>query len=332
MEELPAVSAVIPCYNEEATIRLLLEALLRQTYPRDKFEAVIADGRSTDRTLEEINDFCSLHPELRVIVVENPRRIIPAAVNTAIDASRGEVIVRLDAHSVPDEHYVERSVRDLIDQKGDNVGGIWLIQPGRDTLIGRSIAAAAAHPLGVGDALYRYSSEARLVDTVPFGAFFRATYERIGKFDETLLTNEDYEFNARLRKAGGKIFLDPEIRSKYYARPDLGALARQYWRYGFWKYRMLMRYPGTLRWRQALPPLFVAGIAALILAAPFLQLARILLAAVLAVYVLIMAAGSVPVALRKRDIGLLIGIPLSSATMHFSWGSGFLFSIFSGRR
>ena len=126
----------------------------------------------------------------------------------------------------------------------------------------QSIAAAASHPLGVGDALYRHASKASQVDTVPFGAFKRELLALVGFFDESLLTNEDYEFNTRIRKSGGTIWLDPAIRSVYFARPTLAALARQYSRYGFWKWRMLRRYPETLRWRQGLPPLFVLSLLA----------------------------------------------------------------------
>ncbi len=329
MATLPSVSVIIPCYNEEATIGLVLDALYNQTYPRDRLEVVIADGLSSDGTREKISEFSHHHSNLKVIVVDNQRRIIPAALNVAVAAAGGEVILRLDAHAVPDEQYVERSVQNLLDGKGDNIGGIWLIQPGSSDWIGRSIAAAAGHPFGVGDALYRYASEPGLVDTVPFGAFFRATFERIGKFDESLLTNEDYEFNARLRQGGGRIYLDPAIRSKYYARPDLASLARQYWRYGYWKFRMLRRYPNTLRWRQALPPLFVAGLAALILTAPFLPVARTALWLVAALYLLVLIAGSLPTALRSRDLRLALGTPLAIMTMHISWGSGFLYSIFA---
>ncbi len=325
------MSLVIPCYNEEATIELVLAALYRQTYPRSQLEVVIADGRSKDRTREKIGQFCDQHPDFRVVVVDNPRRIIPAAINTAVAASSGEVIIRLDAHSVPDERYVEHSVRGLQESKGDNVGGVWIIQPGSSTWLGRSIAAAAGHPFGVGDALYRYASNPQEVDTVPFGAFYRATFERIGKFDESLQANEDYEFNARLRQAGGKIYLDPAIRSKYFARPDLASLARQYWRYGFWKWRMLKRYPSTLRWRQALPPLFVAGVFFLALAAVFWPLARMALAAVVGLYVFILAAAALKPAFLQRDPRLIAGMPLAIMTMHFSWGAGFLYSILAGK-
>ncbi len=131
------------------------------------------------------------------------------------------------------------------------------------------------------------------MDTVPFGAFKRELLALIGFFDESLLTNEDYEFNARIRKSGGKIWLDPSIRSVYFARPTLAALAKQYTRYGFWKWRMLRRYPETLRWRQALPPLFVLSLLDGALLAAFLPVFRVLLAAEIIIYLVVLVAAGV---------------------------------------
>ncbi len=323
---MPKVSVIIPCYNEEATIRLLLDAIAEQTFPQDSIEVVIADGNSTDHTRLQIGQFCAEHPNLAVRVVDNPARIIPAGLNVAIRAAQGEIIVRLDAHSMPAADYIERSVKALHEGRGQNVGGVWEIYPGSPAWISRSIAAATAHPLGVGDALYRYTSQAGVVDTVPFGAFERDLVERIGFFDETLLTNEDYEFNTRIRLSGGKVYLDPAIRSVYFARATLGALSRQYWRYGFWKQRMLHRYPGTIRWRQALPPLFVLSLAGLALLGFLWPASWWLLAAEILLYLAILTAASVRSALQKQDIPLIAGMPLAIMTMHLSWGSGFIIS------
>ncbi len=322
------VSIVVPCYNEEATIQFLLEAILRQTYPGEYLEVVLADGMSTDQTRAQIDAFKNKHPELSVRVVDNPQRIIPAALNLAIRASSGEIIIRLDAHSIPDDTFVERCVADLAAGKGDNVGGIWLVTAGRDTWMAKAIAAAAAHPLGVGDALYRFTDRAAEVDTVPFGSFYRSTFDRVGFFDESLLTNEDYEYNTRLRQHGGKVWLNPQIRSVYFARPDLPSLARQYWRYGYWKWQMLRRYPKTVRWRQALPPLFVLSIIGLLLLS-FWEPARWLLLIELVVYLMILTAAALPVAMKKKDLKIWLGIPLAIACMHLSWGSGFLWSALS---
>ena len=326
---MPKVSVIIPCYNEQATIGLLLDALYAQTFPRAEMEVVIADGFSTDGTRAAIAAWAKAHPDLPVRVVDNPRRIIPAGLNRAIAAARGEFIVRLDAHSVPAPDYIERSVAALEQGLGANVGGVWEITPGGKGWIARGIAAAASHPLGVGDARYRYASSAGEVDTVPFGAFRRSLIEQIGAYDESLLTNEDYEFNVRVRAAGGKVWLDPAIRSRYFARPTLAALAKQYWRYGFWKAKMLRRYPNTLRWRQALPPLFVLAFIVLGVLGIFWKPALWLWMAQVGIYALALVAAGIQTAVTRRDPALAIGVPLAIATMHFAWGSAFLASLFT---
>ena len=324
---MPLVSIIVPCYNEQATIRLLLESLLRQTVPARDLEVIIADGLSTDRTREEVAAFQQEHPGLLVRLIDNPRRIIPAALNCALDAAQGRIIIRLDAHSVPAEDYIQRCIEGLDETGAENVGGVWEIRPFGEGIIAKAVAAAAAHPFGVGDARYRYASSAGFVDTVPFGAFRREVFDRFGKFDEALLTNEDYEFNARLRQKGGRVWLDPRIRSIYFARPDLPSLSRQYWRYGFWKWRMLRNYPRTLRWRQALPPVFVLSLAALLIAALFWRPAGLLLAFEILSYLLVLAAGSLPAARRQRDARFILFVPLAIAVMHISWGAGFLWSV-----
>ena len=321
------VSIIVPCYNEQATIHLLLEALYRQTYPHQALEVVIADGGSTDGTQSVIKDWQSRHPDLTIKLIENSKRTIPSALNAAIAASSGEVIVRLDAHSEPDREYVDRAVTALIAGLGENVGGVWDIRPSRDHWMAQSIAVAAAHPIGVGDARYRYSDQAGAVDTVPFGAFHRHLLDRVGMFDETLLSNEDYEFNTRIRRSGGKIWFDPQIRSVYYARGDLASLAKQYWRYGFWKWQMLRRYPGTIRWRQALPPLFMSTLVVLTLLTLFITWMGWVLIAILGFYIGVLLVASLQLAIKHRYFAILAGVPLAIATMHFSWGAGFLWSI-----
>jgi succinoglycan biosynthesis protein ExoA len=334
---MPLVSIIVPCYNEQATIRLLLDAICPQTaFERvsdsqaaegEGLEVIIAEGLSTDDTRAEVAAFQREHPGLDIRLVDNPKRIIPAGLNCALAAAQGRYIVRLDGHSVPAPDYIERCLEDLEAGRGDNVGGVWDIRPRGQGLMQQAIALAAAHPFGVGDARYRYTDQAGYVDTVPFGAFRRDVFDRFGCFDENLLSNEDYELNARLRQGGGKIWLNPRIRSTYFARPDLKSLAMQYWRYGYWKWRMLRRYPATLRWRQALPPVFVLSLVVLLALALFLSPARLVLGAEILLYGLVLAAGSVPAALRNRNILFVLAIPLAIFTMHMNWGAGFLWSM-----
>jgi GT2 family glycosyltransferase len=247
----------VPAYNEADTIGWLLDALARQDIGRKRLEVVVADGMSDDATRQVVRQVAEAWRDLSIRIVDNPPRTIPAALNRAIEAARGAIVVRLDAHSIPAEDYVRRCVETLAETGAANVGGVWEIQPRGTGWIPKAIARAAAHPLGAGDARYRIRGRPGPVDTVPFGAFQRDWVRRIGGFDETLLTNEDYEFNYRLRQAGGTVWFDPGIWSTYYARKSLAELWRQYTRYGYWKARMLVLHPRSLRWRQALPALFV---------------------------------------------------------------------------
>jgi succinoglycan biosynthesis protein ExoA len=318
---------VVPCFNEQETVQLLLEAIYLQTYPRRLMEVLIMNGRSTDQTVRRIEEYQATHAGLCVRVLPNEKRIIPAGLNEGIKAAQGTVIVRLDAHSMPQPDYVARSVVALQQGLGDNVGGAWNIRPGKTTWIAQAIAQAAAHPLGVGDARYRVGGKAGAVETVPFGAFQRDLALRLGGFDESLLVNEDYEFNTRIRQNGGTIWFDPEIKSTYFARPSLEALARQYWRYGYWKQRMLRRYPATIRWRQALPPGFVLALITMLCLAPWWSLARLGLVVIPGFYLLILALAGTAAAIKKRQPGLIPGLPVAIAVMHLAWGAGFLWSL-----
>ncbi len=326
------VSVIVPCRNEEKTIRLLLEALAQQSFPQSEMEVLIADGLSEDGTRDVIAEFQTEHPDLQVHVLENPNRIIPAALNVGIAAAQGEFILRMDAHAIPRPDYVARCVAALQAGQAENVGGVWEIQPQNESWIARSIAAAAAHPIAVGDAGYRIGSHAGYVDTVPFGAFRRELIERIGPFDERLLTNEDYEFNTRIRQSGGRIWLDPQIRSVYFARGSLSDLAKQYWRYGYWKAQMLKRYPKTLRLRQALPPIFVLSLILLpILSLIFQPLFTVWLIE-LGIYLVTLILVGIQLAIQKKDAALALGVPLAIATMHLGWGAALLVGSLSNPR
>ena len=325
------VSIIVPCYNEENTIRLLLQAILEQDYSKEKLEVIIADALSEDHTLEQIKNFADKNPSLRINVVENYKRTIPAAINLAAEKSCGKYLIRLDAHSIPDKEYISTSVDLLEKEIAQNVGGIWDIRPGDNSCVAKAIARAASHPIGAGDASYRLSGKASFVDTVPFGAFSKNTFEKVGGFNEKLLSNEDYEFNVRIRKNGGKIWLDPRIRSQYFARKNFRELAHQYGRYGFWKYQMIRAYPDTIRWRQAVPPLFCLAIYFFGIISFFLPFARIIVASILTSYLLLLTIVAIIEALKKRDFCYIFLI-VAFAVMHLCWGNSFIFSMISRKK
>ncbi len=320
------VSVIIPCYNEQESITDLLSAIYSQTYPREEIEVIISDGMSTDATRERITNFKADFPDLDIRVIDNIKQTIPSGLNLAVRDARGDYILRLDAHSNPFPDYFTHSIVALEEGLGDNIGGVISIQAADNSWIAQSIAIAAGHPLGVGDARYRIGSGAREVDTVAFGAFRSSLFDEIGFYDETLLANEDYELNVRIRKAGGKVWLDPEIRANYFARPTLRSLAIQYWRYGFWKLRMLLRYPDTFRWRQ-ISGLFVLSWLVLGILSIWFPAARWLLAAEAVLYGSALIISGVSASWAKKKVLVGLGLPLAIATMHFSWGSGFLWSL-----
>ena len=324
----PFVSVVVPCRNEAAHIERLLEAVRAQTRPVG--EVIIVDGASIDDTRERVRAFAARHPAVAIELVEERHVPIPAAVNAGIRRARGPVIVRLDAHCVPRPDYVERALEALAGIEAGSVGGVWEIAPGADSPVARGIALAVAHPLGAGDAAYRTGAgdgRVKDVDTVPFGCFRKAFWERLGGFDERLKTNEDYDFNYRARLAGGRVVLDPGIRSTYFARPTFGRLAGQYFRYGWWKAHMLRRRPASIRWRQMLPPLFVVGTLALAMAGLRWPTLWAVLGGLLGAYALAVLVAALLLRRRKAAWSAIVWVPLALVLVHVTWGAGLLLGL-----
>jgi succinoglycan biosynthesis protein ExoA len=318
------VSVVVPCLNEAAHIERLLRGVQAQHYR--PLEVVVVDGGSTDGTPDIVRNFARQHLELSCTILSAPGATIAAAMNAGIRAARGRIIVRLDAHACPEPDYVARLVHTLRTWGAGVAGGRWEIEPGAPSVVARAIALAVQHPLGAGDAVYRTGRGAtrpRPVDTVPFGCFEKATWAEVGGFAEALATNEDYEFNYRVRQTGRTIVLHPGAVSVYVARSTLGALARQYFRYGWWKAEMLKHHPRSLRWRQALPLAFGALVAVLLFGSLVSRLVAMALAATAGVY-----AGAVLLACaqiaQRGGRGVLRALPLVFPVIHFAWAGGAL--------
>jgi len=336
------VSVVVPCRNESASVIELLGDLLRQDYTLT--EVIVVDNDSSDDTWEALQRYGAANPGYPLKAMRCSRIGQPAALNAGIRQAVGDVIVRMDAHSRPHEEYVRLGV-ELLKQAGVGVaGGVWEIVPGASTIVAQAIARAVSHPMGAGDAAYRTGrrfTEPQPVDTVPFGCFLKSTWEALGGFNERVLTNEDYEFNYRVRQSGREVVLDPRIRSVYYARPTLAALAMQYFRYGWWKAQMLKAHPKSLRWRQAVPAAFVAGVVGAVSSAALLALAGLPLLAtlvaaslggVLVFYALALLLAAWRISGGRRPWGLLPFLPTAFALIHFCWGGGVLVNLLTGSR
>jgi glycosyltransferase involved in cell wall biosynthesis len=316
MEDWPTVSVVLPVRNEVATVEGAIRSVLAQEYPRP-FEVVVADGMSGDGTRETLEKLSADEP--RLLVVDNPSGITPSALNAAIRASSGEVVVRCDGHGALPSGYIRRAVEIMIETGADNVGGVQAAT-GRG-FVQRSIAMAMSSRFGVGDARFHVGGAPGPVDTVFLGVFRRAALDRVGMFDEHLARNQDAELNHRIIATGGTVYFHPDLRVTYYPRASLRALWRQYFASGAWKRETFKRSPGSFRLRQAAPPTLVLGMVASTVVAftPW----RIAAAAVPAAYVAFLVAATWWTLARRRDVAALL-LPGVLPTMHLGWGLGFL--------
>ena len=324
------VSVVIPCYNEERFISAALRNLADQ-FAAERYEIIVVDGMSTDNTRAVIADFVRERPDVRVRVIDNPARNIPSALNLGIAAAAGNIIARLDAHAVASAGYVRRCVEVLRQPEIGVVGMPCVVCPGADTPTARAVSAAVSHPFGIGDAKYRLRTGAmpqEAVDTVAFACFKKELWRELGGFDESLLTNEDYEFNYRVRRHGKIVLLDRVEHCDYFARATLRELGQQYWRYGQWKARMIRLHPRSIKLRHLVAPGFVLSLPLLAALGIWLRPAWLMLLAELALYMLMSFVFAAQISLRSASgVRLIFLLPLVFLTIHVTWGSGALLGL-----
>jgi glycosyltransferase involved in cell wall biosynthesis len=316
----PFVSVILPVRNEGPFIERSLGAVLAQDWDPARLEVIVADGLSTDETRAIVRRCADAVPAIAVSIVDNPAGIVPTAMNAGIAAARGDVIVRVDGHTIVEPDYVRRCVEALRRSGAQNVGG--RMKAAGDEPFARAVAAATSSPFGVGGARFHYSDREEWVDTVYMGAWPREVLEELGGFDPEMVRDQDDELNYRLRARGGRILLAPEIRSLYFNRATVRSLARQYFQYGFWKVRVLQKHPRQMRPRQFAPPALAAGLLVSAAASPFWRPARLAFVALGAAYASANLAASAGTARKRRA-----GFPLVSAafaTLHLSYGLGFL--------
>lgn len=329
-DDWPFVSVLMPIRNEAKFIERSLGAVLNQDYPPGYMEVLIADGMSDDGTRTQIATLSAKYPYIPVIVLDNPGRIVPTGLNLALQRARGDVIVRVDGHTIIARDYVRQCVNALARSGAENVGG--RMDAVASTPFGEAVALATSSPFGVGGARFHYANRDEWVDTVYLGAWPRRVFEQIGPFDEELVRNQDDELNYRLREKGGRIFLSNRIRSRYYNRTSLRSLWRQYFQYGLWKVRVMQKHPRQMRMRQFVPPAFVASLMSGALLAPFAALFVILWLVLLALYAAANGVASFLVA-RRNGWKYLMLLPLVFGVLHVSYGLGFLNGMlrFAGR-
>ena len=311
----PGVSVVLPILNEERFLADAISAILAQEYSGE-LEVILALGPSIDRTNEIAAELRS--KDARVVLVENPTGRTAAGLNAAIAAARFEIICRIDGHAEISKSYIADAVEIMQRSGAVNVGGV-MAAVGK-TSFERAVARAMRSPIGVGGARFHVGGSAGPADTVYLGVFNKSALRSAGGYDERFIRAQDWELNYRLRSAGGTIWFDPRLEVIYRPRPHLKALAKQYFEYGRWRRAVTRHHKGTVNYRYLAPPLATIVIAFSIAFGiasnplffiPALTYASAILFASLAI---------------GKSWGERIALPAILATMHISWGVGFLTS------
>jgi len=311
----PDLSVILPVLNEANHLAAAVKAILAQDY-QGRFEVILAVGPSKDQTLEIANQLAK--SDSRVVVVLNPTGRTAAGLNIALAKSNSPIIVRVDGHAEIPSNYLSIAVELLRETGAVNVGG--LMGAVGKTRFEKCVARAMRSPLGVGAAKFHTGGGSGEVDTVYLGCFLREALIEIGGFDERFTRAQDWELNFRLRKRGGKIYFDPRLEVTYRPRPNLAALAKQYFEYGRWRRVVSRKHSGTINYRYLAPPLALTGTVLSLIAGATLSKSLFIPAIIYVGFTVI--AG---LALGKGLLEKMI-MPAVLFTMQMAWGAGFITS------
>lgn len=262
------VSIILPIYNESAFIAKTLDSIISQDYPHNNMEIIICDGLSNDGTRAIVENYQNKFPFIKII--NNPERIVPIGFNLGLNVAKGKIIIRVDGHTTLGKNYIKNCVHLLEKKSASNVGGLMTVI--WENHFDHVVSIATSSRFGIGNSKFHYSSIGRWSDTVYLGAWKKSIFYELGGFDEELVRNQDDEFNFRIVQSGGKIWLDPIIKSKYYPRNTISKLFKQYFQYGFYKVRVMQKRGGFSSWRHLIPFSFVSALFGTLILASFFSI------------------------------------------------------------
>lgn len=326
--ELPKVSVIIPARNEEKFIEKCIESFLTCDYPKELIEVIVVDGMSEDGTRKIVRELSER--DIRVLLVNNEKKITPVAMNLGVKASKGEYIFFSGAHSEMRSDYISKCIRHALETGADNVGGIMKTEPRISSTVGIAISKVLSSPLGVGGAKFRTGVTKPIeVDTVPFGCYKREVFDRIGYFNEKLVRNQDIEFNLRLKRAGGKIVLFPDIELTYYARSTYRELSKNNFENGFWVIAAKKYAEVPYSKRHLVPLMFVLFLLLGFLISLVFTYFLFVYISLLVTYFVTVIIFSFSHALEAKKLNLLFAAIVSYLVLHISYGVGSLLGLFS---
>jgi len=312
------VSVILAVKNEEEHIEKCLKALVNQDYPKDRYEIIIVDGMSQDRTKEIVTEFVKIYPNVKFF--DNPKVIKPCGLNIGIKKAVGDIISIVDGHTRVTEDFITKAVEFLEKTGAACVGGpINTVSGG---YMGKAIAYVLSSPFGVGNAKFRYSKKEGYVDTVPFGAYWKKVFDEVGLFDESRMRTEDLDLHARIRKKGGKFFMTPKIRSYYYCRSTLRGLMEQAFFNGYEVITALH----AVSLRHLVPFFFLLSVVGSLILSLFFHPFIYLFVSVFWSYFALNIFFSAQVSL-KNDLKYFPALILSFSTLHFSYGFGSMWGV-----
>ena len=317
-------SIIIACRNEEKHIKKCLDSLIDQNCHESNNEIVVVDGMSDDKTREVVKKIQILNPKSNIKLLDNPKRFNSFGFNIGIKEARGDIIIIFGAHSTADKNFISKNIEYLKKTQADCVGGP--IETIGKSFVGKIISFVLSSPFGIGGAKFRYSQKEGYVDTVAYGAYEKDVFEKIGLFDERLIRNHDIEFNTRLIKSGGKIFMTPEIKSYYYCPNSIIRFSKQGFSNGLWNIYTSKLMPGSLRLRHFVPLCFVTGLLGSILISLFSPIGKWLLCLMVFLYIIGDLLFSLKISFRK-GLKYLLPLPIFFFVLHFSYGLGSLWGI-----
>jgi len=317
----PNVSVIIPCRNEEKYIDKCIKSILSQSYS-GRVEVLIVDGMSDDNTVSIINELTKVNSNVRLIY--NLEKTTPQAMNLGLAASRYDLIIRIDAHAIALPNFIQNNVNSIYETEDIMCAGGKIINI-YENKISKAIGMAMSSVFGVGNATFRVGGEKKFVDTLAFGIYKKEVFDKIGKFDEDLVRNQDDELNFRLTKNGYKILYNPEIKSEYYVRGSIKKLYKQYYQYGYWKVYVNLKHKTVTTIRQLVPLFFVLSLLLGILISLFFPLFWYLLLLGVCFYtVMALVFGYKASEDRSETFKIARVFPV----LHFSYGFGYLIGIF----